>query len=101
MAAPEGTRQVTLFIPSDLLEDVDDCAYRMRQRRNDRTTWVVKAIEEKLARDAALTFAEGEPEEEKRLKEIVSTYTIINDDGKEWLYNAARAAGAFDGFAEQ
>ena len=36
MAKPENTQQITMYVPTDVLGKVDEAAYQMRQRRNDR-----------------------------------------------------------------
>lgn len=93
-------RQVTLFVDADLLEEVDARAYAIRKRKTDRTTWIIRALEEKLERDTALAESTGEPADEGRIREIVNTYAGMPERGKEWLYDAARAAGAWEGFAD-
>ena len=98
MATPEGTRQITMFVPSDTLEQVDDAAYQMNKRKTDRTKWILRAIEEKLKRDAAIAEGAGDTEDAKRVKEIVTSYEGMDDDGKEWLYAAACAARGYYDF---
>lgn len=88
MAAPDGTKQITLFVPADTLEKVDEAAYQMRQRRNDRTAWILKAIDEKL----------GTEPDDARLVELLACYDSLNDDGRAWLADAARAAKCYTDF---
>lgn len=98
MAKPEGMKQITMYVPDDLLEKADEAAYQMRQRRNDRTAWIIKAMEEKLERDAALTAEISEAGDAARVKEIVSAYNAINETGKEWLHITAVIARGADDF---
>ena len=98
MAKPEGMKQITMYVPDDLLEKADEAAYQMRQRRNDRTSWIIKAMEEKLERDAALMAEISEAGDAARVKEIVSAYNAINETGKEWLHITAVIARGADDF---
>ena len=94
---PENSKQITMYVPAEILEQVDDAAYTIRQRRNDRTTWILKAIEEKLARDAAAT--EGmESADAARVREIVTCYEAMNETGREWLHLTAVIARGADDF---
>jgi len=94
---PENAKQITMYVPADVLEQVDEAAYKIRQRRNDRTTWILNAIEEKLARDAAIT--EGmEHADAARVSEIVNAYEAVNETGKEWLHLTAVIARGADDF---
>ena len=95
---PENAKQITMYVPADTLEKVDAAAYQIRQRRNDRTTWVLSAIDEKLERDAELTGGVGESADVARAREIVSAFEAMNEAGKEWLHLAALAARGADGF---
>lgn len=98
MAKPEGMKQITMYVPADVLEQVDASAYRIRQRRNDRTTWILSAIDEKLARDLALIEGADDSADGKRVKEIVGAYDAMNETGREWLHLSAviaRDAGGF------
>ena len=98
MAKPENTQQITMYVPTDVLGKVDEAAYQMRQRRNDRTTWVLNAINEKLARDAAITEGVSDTVDAKRIKEIVNSYEAINETGKTWLHLTAVIARGADDF---
>jgi hypothetical protein len=97
MAKPENAKQITMYVPADVLAKVDEAAYQMRQRRNDRTTWILSAIDEKLARDAAI-IADADPADQARVKEIVSSYEAVNETGKEWLHITAVIARGADDF---
>ena len=88
MAAPDGTRQITLFVPADTLTKVDEAAYQIRQRRNDRTTWILQAIDEKL----------GALPDDARLTGLVNCYESLNEDGKAWLSSACAMAKDHPGF---
>ena len=97
MAKPENAKQITMYVPADVLEKVDEAAYEMRQRRNDRTTWILQAIDEKMARDAATT--EGmESADAARVREIVTAYHSMNETGREWLHLTAIVARGADDF---
>ena len=97
MAKPENAKQITMYVPADVLAKVDEAAYQIRQRRNDRTTWILNAIDEKLARDAAI-IADADPADQARVKEIVSSYEAVNETGKEWLHITAVIARGADDF---
>ena len=97
MAKPENAKQITMYVPADTLEQVDEAAYRIRQRRNDRTTWVLNAIDEKLERDAALTEG-AETADAARLREIADGYGMMNEAGREWLRQAAAMARNAEAF---
>ena len=98
MAKPENAKQITMYVPADVLAKVDEAAYQIRQRRNDRTTWILNAISEKLERDAALTEGISEAADAARIKEIVSCYEAVNETGKEWLHITAVIARGADDF---
>lgn len=89
MAKPENAKQITMYVPADVLEEVDEAAYQIRQRRNDRTTWILSAIDEKLEREEALVGGASDAEDVARLKEIVSAYNIVDEAGRAWLHRAA------------
>lgn len=95
---PEGMRQITMYVPADVLERADEAAYQMRQRRNDRTTWILNAMTEKLERDAALVDGISDTADAARVKEIVRAYEAINETGKEWLHLSAIVARGCDDF---
>ena len=97
MAKPENAKQITMYVPADVLAKVDEAAYQIRPRRNDRTTWILNAIDEKLARDAAI-IADADPADQARVKEIVSSYEAVNETGKEWLHITAVIARGADDF---
>ncbi len=97
---PENAKQITMYVPADVLEQVDEAAYQIRQRRNDRTTWIISAINEKLERDAALTEGVSEHADVVRVKEIVSAYEAMNETGKEWLHLTACVARGADDFKQ-
>lgn len=101
MAKPENAKQITMYVPADLLERVDEAAYQIRQRRNDRTAWIISAVNEKLERDAALADGIGETAEAARVREIVSAYDGMNESGREWLHLSACVARACDDFKKQ
>lgn len=98
MAKPENSKQITMYVPAETLEKVDEAAYQIRQRRNDRTAWILSAIEEKLERDAALTSGIAEAADAARVREIVNAYEAINETGKEWLHLSAVVARGCDDF---
>ena len=98
MAKPENAKQITMYVPADLLEKADEAAYQMRQRRNDRTAWIIQAMEEKLERDAELTEGVSEAGNAARVREIVSAYNAMNETGKEWLHLTAVIARGADDF---
>ena len=81
-------KQITMYVPVEVLDKVDEAAYQMRQRRNDRTTWIINAINEKLATVP----------DDARITEIVTAYESMNDTGKDWLHKAAGIASAHDEF---
>lgn len=97
---PENAKQITMYVPADVLEKVDEAAYQMRQRRNDRTTWIINAINEKLERDAALTDGISDTAEAARVRELVSAYDSLNETGKEWLHLTAVIARGADDFKQ-
>lgn len=98
MAKPENAKQITMYVPADTLEKVDEAAYRMRQRRNDRTAWVLAAMEEKMERDAALTEGISDTAEAARVREIVNAYEAMNETGRAWLHMTATVARGADDF---
>lgn len=97
-AKPENAKQITMYVPADVLEKVDEAAYQIRQRRNDRTTWILNAINEKLERDAALTGGISDEAEASRVRELVNAYEAVNETGKEWLHLAGIVARGCDDF---
>ena len=88
MPAPKDCKQITMFIPAETLEKVDEAAYQMRQRRNDRTTWIIQAINEKL----------GTVPDDARLVELVANYESLNECGKAWLSDAGTLAKCHEDF---
>ena len=98
MTKPENARQITMYVPSDLLESVDESAYQIRQRRNDRTSWIINAMREKLAREEAMAEGVTCTTDETRLREIASCYESMNEQGREWLHLTALIARGADDF---
>lgn len=98
---PENAKQITMYVPSDTLEKVDEAAYQIRQRRNDRTTWILSAIDEKLERSGALEKGVSEAADVARVREIVSSYEAMNETGREWLHLTAVIARGADDFKQQ
>ncbi len=98
MAAPEGTKQITLFVPIDTLGKVDAAARETYGKNNARTTWIIEAIREKLDRDAQLTEGVSDGANANRVKEIVNAYAAMNEAGKEWLHLTAVIARGADDF---
>lgn len=100
MAKPEGTKQITLFVPIDMLDEADAAAKETYNRNNARTTWILDAIREKLERDAELTEGVSDEAGANRVKEIVSAYAAMNETGKEWLHLTACVARGADDFKQ-
>ena len=98
MAAPEGTKQVTLFVNAELLEAADKAAKETYNRNNARTAWISEAIREKLENDARAAEGVSDPAEKSRVREIVNAYAAMNETGKEWLHLTACIARGADDF---
>ena len=98
MAKPENAKQITMYVPVKTLAKVDEAAREIRGRSNDRTYWIIQAIEEKLERDAELTEGVSEAGNAARVKEIVSAYNAMNETGREWLHLTAVIARGADDF---
>lgn len=86
------TRQVTLFLPSDLLEQADDAAVRAFRVRNGRTRWIREAMEDKLARQERMEAGiadDHEGADEERIREIIQAYNVAGEEARVWLHIAA------------
>lgn len=82
MAQPEGTKQISMYVPRDLLDNVDASVrdiYDGNLRK--RTDWMIDAMREKLG-----------GERDTRLVALAAAFESMNDDGREWLYLAAAMA---------
>ena len=97
MAKPENSKQITMYVPEDVLAKVDEAARETYNKNNGRTAWIISAMTEKLARDAAI-IADADPADQARVKEIVSSYEAVNETGKEWLHITAVIARGADDF---
>ena len=94
------TKQITMFVPNDVLDKVDAAARETYNKNNARTTWIIEAMKEKLDRDAELTEGVSDEASASRVKEIVSAYASMNETGKEWLHLTACVARGADDFKQ-
>ena len=95
---PENAKQITMYVPTDVLGQVDEAARETYNKNNARTAWIVEAMKEKLDRDAKLTEGVSDGADAGRVKEIVSAYANMNETGREWLHLTAVIARGADDF---
>ena len=82
MEDKQALKQITMFVPADMLEQVNEAARAESGRNNYRTQWILDAINKKL----------GTAPEDVRAAEIAAAFASLDEDGKEWLHKAAIAA---------
>ena len=87
-------RQVTIRIPADVLEEVEEVA------AYGRTAWILEAIEEKLDREAAIAEHISAEADRARVREIVRAYNAMNANGRIWLHLTACIARGADDFKD-
>ena len=75
-------KQITMFVPVDLLARIDEAAKQATGRNNGRTEWVLDAARAKL----------GETGEDARLARIAACYARMNEDGRAFLAECAQVA---------
>lgn len=81
-ARDETLRQISLFLPEYLINDIDEAVKVATGRKNGRTQWIIEAAKVRL----------GETPTDERLAEIQGRYGLLNESGKAFIAECVRVA---------